>query len=323
MKGSILQLLVFLLLFIASILGIGVSAYLLWFDAEVLPVSGDIGSFLSLLPSFLFYVLPLSVLGSILFSRFVTLKRQANGFLSWLLIFAAGTGIYYFGFSGFIPLGAGRSAANGPSIVQLYGGTINPFPEGYVYVGSMDASAAYSVVREYPRQFPSLRYTKRMSLKDLKRDLSVPVQGTVYEKRLAGNPYYTAVFSMPPFISSLLADMHTFTVKMGNLYTRSRYFLLFAVAAQVFFALSCWSLLKIFPWPLINAFFSLVLIRGIFALFTFWGSDAVQSRLGFIKAGLVKDNLFSLLLLVFAVLLILFNGIVLLSGHSTRGAENE
>ncbi len=323
MKGSIFQLLIFLLLFIVIILGIGVASYFLWFDTGDPSAFHDPGGFLTLLPRYLFYVLPLSVFGGILFSHFITLNRSAHVVLSWFLVFAAGTGIYFFGFTGLLHLELDKTVSQSSPGVILYRGKINPFKKGYVYVGDMDASYAYNVVRENPQRFPSFSYKNKIDLKDLKHDLSVNVQGSVFSQRLADNPYFSGIFTPPPFLSSLISDMQAFNVKMRGLYNRSRYFFLLAVAAQVFLAVSCWSLLRISRWPLINALFALVLIRGLFAFFSVWEGGTVQGKLSFIHSSVIIDNLFSLILLVLSVLIILFNSLFLLSEHSSRGKQND
>ncbi len=323
MKGSIFQLLIFLLFFVVIILGIGVSSYFLWFDTGTPSNIHDIDALLVLLPRYLFYVLPLSIFGSILFSHFITLNRKAHVLLSWFLIFTIGVGIYFFGFTGLLHLELNKPVSQSTSGIILYGGKINPFKKGFVYVGSLDASDAYSIVRENPQQFPSFSYKDKIKLKDLKHELSVNVQGSAFQQRLAGNPYFSGIFTPPPFLTSLISDIQGFNAKMRSLYNRSRYFFLFAVAAQVFLAVTCWSLLRISRWPLINALFSLVLIRGLFAFFSVWESDAVQGKFGFIHSDMVKDNLFSILLLLIAGLIIFFNSLFLLSEYSSRGKHND
>ena len=157
MKGSIFQLLIFLLLFMVIILGIGVVSYFLWFDTGNFSAFHDPGGFLTLLPRYLFYVLPLSVFGGILFSHFITLNRKAHVVLSWFLVFIVGSGIYFFGFTGLLHLGLNKSVSQSSSGVILYRGKINPFKKGYVYVGDMDTFNAYNVVREIRSGFPLFR----------------------------------------------------------------------------------------------------------------------------------------------------------------------
>ncbi len=318
MKGSIFQLLIFLLLFVFIILGISVSAYFLWFDAGFSPLHEESGWFWRLFPSFLFFVLPLSILSSILFSHFITLKRKANSFLSLLLVFAAATGIYFFGFSGLSSLTASNSLLERDPDVVLYGGKINPFNNGFVYVGSMDQSNAYDIVRENPSKFPSLSYRDKIRLKVLRSAISSHVKGSDFKRQLAVNPSFSHLFAIPSFLRGFLVHLKQFNGKMNALYRRSLSYFLFSIAAQVFFAVSCWSLLRISRWPLINVFFSLILVRGLFALFSVWDSPVIQEKLAFMGTGIMKENLFSLLLISLGIVLLLFNSLVLLSGKEGK-----
>ena len=322
MKGSIFQLFIFFLLFIVIALVVGGSAYLLWYDAGVSPIQSNTDGFFVSLPSFLFYILPFSVLSSCILSLFATLKRKINRFFSGLLILIVGSGIYFFGFSALLHTEVPVSDSSTSYESVFYGGKINPFLRGFVYVERMDPKYAYNVVRENPAQYPSFTFHKKIGISSLKKTVSSKRKISGIEERLAGNPYFTDVFKVPEFLGSFIGDLQKFNREMEKLYNASRYYFIFAVIVQVLFAVSCWSLLRISRWPLVNAFFSLVLIRGLFAFYGVWDTPVVQGKLSFLGPGMVKDNIVSILLLVFAFLLVFIDSIFMLSKRTSKAPRH-
>lgn len=322
MKGSIYQLLIFLLMFVSLSAGLCLTGYFLWFDTGFFPSGTDNSRFVLMIPSFLFYVMPFSVISSIILSLFTTLKRKVNRVLSVLFILAAGTGIYYYGFTGFSSLEMNVLQNKTEPELILYAGKLNPFKSGIIYVGKTDAEKAYNVVIEVPDTInSSFTYTHSMDLKALKQKIGINSENSKIDRRLAANPYFSGVFSVPGFLENFLYDLRVFSSEMKTLYSRSRLYFLIAVISQVLFAISCWGLLRISRWPLISVFISFFFIRILFAVYTFWDS-IILGNLEFIKNNMLRDNLFSAVLVFFSLLFFMADSILRASDTSSEEVQH-
>ncbi len=318
MKGSIFQLLVFLILFIFLSLGIAALLYFYWADAGFFSDSGNSAGFFSILPSFLFRVFPLSLLGSIIFSLFSTLRLKVNRVVSILLIFISGSGIYFFGFPLLSHFNAGTlSSREGGSRPPIRMGKFNPFPGGLLYVEKSDPLSFHNVIIENDsKKGPSFYFEKEMD-----RD-------AVYQLFSSGGnkislSSLSLLFRPPSYFKGFFDGMGKFIAKMEALRRQSCYFFLFAVFSQIFFTIACWSLLRISRWPLVNVFLACGLITGLFRGYFFWDSPAIQSKLTFISNSVIRDNSFSGILLFCAFLIVFLDSLIILSQKSSKGTSNE
>jgi len=318
MKGSIFQLLVFLILFIFLSLGVAALLYFYWADTGFFTDSGNSAGFFAILPSFLFRVFPLSLLGSIIFSLFSTLKLKVNRVVSILLILISGSGIYFFGFPLLSHLNAGTfSSREGGILPPVRMGKFNPFPGGLLYVGKSDPLSFYNVIIENNSpKGPSFYFEKEMD-----RDAVYKLFSSGGNKISVSS--ISSLFQTPSYFKGFIDGMGKFIEKMEALRRQSRYFFLFAIFSQIFFAIACWSLLRISRWPLVNVFLACGLIIGLFRGYFFWDSPAIQSKLIFISNSVIRDNSFSGILLFCAFLIVFLDSLIILSQKSLKGTSNE
>ncbi len=297
MKGSILQLLIFLLLFLSLIIAFCLFGYFHWYDTGYSPGSLNETGFIQIVPLLILRFLPLSVVVSIVLSFFVTLKFKINRLLSFLLIFSSAAALYFFSFL-FFADAAEKAEADLVQNAVIYPGRINPFKGDPLYAGKADGERIYSVVLKKDGE---LRYRKSMMRKELD---AVVLPGSY------PNPYYTGLLSVPGFLKSFGADLDRFNLEMKRLAASSELYLLFSIAGQILFAASLWSLLRIPRWPLIAVFLSLILIRAVFAVYSYWNTEIITKALKFISPGIIRENLFSILLILLSLLIFLLDGTV-------------
>ena len=297
MKGSILQLLIFLLLFLSLVIAFCMFGYFLWYDTGYFPGSPNEVGFLQVVPSVILRFLPLSVVVSVVLSFFVTLKFKINRLLSFLLIFSCAAAMYFFSFV-FFADAAEKAEADLVQSAVIYSGKINPFKGNPVYAGRLDNAMVYNVI---VKKEGELSYKKKIKKKELEA-LVLPGSDS--------NPYYAGLLSLPGFLKSFREDLDRFNLEMKRLASASDLYLLFSIASQIIFAVSLWSLLRIPRWPLIAVFVSLVLIRGVFAVYRYWNTEVVTKALKFVSEGIVKENLFSILLILLSLIIFLLDGTV-------------
>ena len=306
MKGSILQFLIFLLLFLFLIAAFCLFAYFHWFDTGYHPGSMSTAGFLQVLPAIILRFLPLSIVVSVVISFFATLKFRINRFVSFLLILAGATAIYFFGFIGIASI-AGTARKSMSQSVVFYPGRINPFGKQPIYFEKADDDKLYKTVLRDNGGLVYRDEIKRRSLEKVILSNSDP------------NPYYADLLTPPGFLKLLSRDLDRFNLEIKRLALKSDYYLLFFIASQILFAVSLWSLLRIPRWPLIAVILSLVLIRALFAFYSYWDAEILNKILPFVPSDMVKDNVFPLLLLVVSLVIFLLDGVISGIRRSRRG----
>ncbi len=306
MKGSILQLLIFLLLFVSLIVVFCFSGYLLWFDTGYGSGFQGTKDFFRIMPGLALGILPPVVLMAVVFSYLITVKKKVNRFLSSVLILAFSFVIYFGGFYGLIRISSSGNnegvPVSGPVILEK---KINPFDRAYVYADRIGFSYAYDVVTDTG----VLTYRKSMDRKDLDSMVLTP-GGSPWVSRLNANPYFGGIFRFSGFMEKFAADISMFNREMTALYNSSVYFFIIRIASQILFALSLWSFLKISRWPLMNVFMSLVLVRGVFAVYPLWNSGIIKSGLAFFPDNVLKDNSLSIALIAVSIVIFLIDGVI-------------
>ncbi len=315
MKGSILQLLIFLLLFISLIVVFCFSGYLLWFDTGYGSGFQETKDFFRIMPGLALGILPPAVLMAVVFSYLITVRKKVNRFFSSVLILVFSFIIYFGGFSGLIRIsspGNERTKISGPVIHEK---KINPFDRVYVYTDRISPSGVHDVVMDTG----VLTYRKSMDRKTLDSMVLTP-GGSPWESRLNANPYFGEIFRFPGFIEKFYRDISMFNSEMTALYDSSVYFFIIRIASQIIFAISLWSFLKVSRWPLMNVFISLMLVRGVFAVYPLWNSSIIKSGLSFLPDNVFKDNSLSIALVVFSLVIFLIDGVISGLRQSRRDA---
>ena len=297
MKGSILQFLIFLLLFLSLIIAFCLFGYFHWYDTGYSPHSRNGIGFLQIVPSIILRFLPLSVVVSVVMSFFVTLKFRINRLVSFFLIFAGAAALYFFSFLFFADT-AEKAEADLVRSAVIYPGRINPFKGNPLYAGRLNKGMVYNVI---VKKGEELVYEKKVKRKELEA-LVLPESDP--------NPYYSALLSLPGFLKSFGEDLDRFNLEMKKLSASSDLYLLFSIVSQIIFAVSLWSLLRIPRWPLVAVFVSLLSIRGVFAVYSYWNTEVSINALKFISEGIIRENLFSILLILLSLIIFLLDGTV-------------
>ncbi len=306
MKGSILQFLIFLLLFISLITGFCLFGYFHWFDTGYHPGGMSSAGFLQVIPAIILRFLPLCILFSVVLSYFVTLKFKINRFVSFLLILAGATALYFFGFIGISSMSENAQKRMNHDVV-LYPGLINPFVKQPLYFEKADNENIYGAVL---KDDEGLVYRNKINRKSLEKDL-LPESDP--------NPYYTDLLAPPGFLKLFSRDLDRFNLDLKRLAVKSDFYLLFFIAGQILFAVSLWSLLRIPRWPLIAVILSFILIRALFAVYRYWNAEILNKILPVVSSDLIKDNAVSLLLLLVSLIIFLLDGIISGIRRSKRG----
>lgn len=306
MKGSILQFLIFLLLFLSLITAFCLLGYFHWFDTGYHPGSMSTVGFLQVIPAIILRFLPLSIIFSVVLSYFVTLKFRINRFVSFLLILAGAAALYFFGFIGISTMSENAQKRMNQGVV-FYPGLINPFVKQPLYFEKADDEKIYKAVL---KDDEGLVYRDEINRKSLEKDI-LPESSP--------NPYYADLLAPPGFLTVFSRDLDRFNLDLKRLAVKSDYYLLFFIASQLLFAVSLWSLLRIPRWPLIAVILSVILIRALFAVYRYWDAEVLNKILPFVSSAVIKDNAVSLLLLLVSLIIFLLDGIISGIRRSKRG----
>ena len=213
------------------------------------------------LPAVMESVLLPTVVATTLFLIYRIRKRPGVRPLSFLLALASVAALLYFGMAAL-----GRLYPHGVTAeVQ----PVRPFvPKRFavlhtatLYAEGVTGTTLSGLAVIQPGRDPAIAYAVKAQFRP--KEMTVVLPGETIPVAPA-NPDFGPIFQAPPFLSAFFSDMNWAANAVRQAFATSRVDFAIVAGAILLFCMSCTMVSRLFSWPLLNAFLTLLVFRGLF-----------------------------------------------------------
>ena len=217
--------------------------------------------FVQQLPSAMDNALLASVVATTLFLIYRIRKRPGVRPLSFLLALASVAALLYFGMVAFARLYPHGVASESQPVRPFVPKRFAVLHAATLYAEGVEGTTLSDVVVVRPEGDHAITFAPKARF--LPKEMEVVLPGGKVPVAPA-NPDFGPIFQAPPFLSAFLADVSWASAAVRQAFAASRRDFAIVAGAILLFCMSCTMVSRLFSWPLLNGFLTLLVFRGLF-----------------------------------------------------------
>lgn len=290
MKKIILPVVMYILLYVLSLLLLTTAVFIYRMVVDYSPVFLSLGIFLAELPGTLKQVLPTATAAALILVLLLRVRSRGRNLTGSVLVILFATALYAFPF-----LFLDRMQPENPGNFDFpfFEKKLTQIENTIVYVGE---AGVYEQEMPAPREgdripleglallhmngsFPKINYYRHSTadpkdgiLRSAKTDGQAEVVLMDYGARKSLSGEFVAA---PGFLKSMFLQISELTAALDRNLGEGLFSFFLTTLSQVLFLVGAWSLIRSSRWPLWNGILALVFFRGFFYLDSLFRSDVV------------------------------------------------